>query len=298
MNYTEIQQSPAPFNSNFKQANTIPMTLVDLKEKHIIPVYAKDNEIAISHFEFMAFSYKALFELFPDKNIDFPEVKVSHPIHGRIPEAREKKPSELLEHEKTLYYERLIFLTKIPGFTATINGEPMDLVFGGVKSFTNDNLHGKHSRQHFKIFLGYQVHVCSNMCVSSDMGVMSLEVFSVDEIQNAVKELFGAFEHEIALKSLRKLNDVTLSQQEFEQYIGKVRLHYYNPVFSQKDWLGDQQMGQVTKGYFTNPNFAANHDGSISLWNVYNLMTEANKSSYIDRFIPKAMQISNMLSLA
>ena len=30
----------------------------------------------------------------------------------------------------------------------------------------------------------------------------------------------------------------------------------------------------------------------------YNLMTEANKSSYIDRFIPKAMQISNMLSLA
>jgi len=130
------------------------------------------------------------------------------------------------------------------------------------------------------------------------MGVMSLEVFSVDEIQNAVKELFGAFEHEIALKSLQKLNDVTLSQQEFEQYIGKVRLHYYNPVFSQKDWLGDQQMGQVTKGYFTNPNFAANHDGSISLWNVYNLMTEANKSSYIDRFIPKAMQISNMLSLA
>lgn len=69
-------------------------------------------------------------------------------------------------------------------------------------------------------------------------------------------------------------------------------------MFSQKDSLGDQQMGQVTKGYFINPNFSANQDGSISLWNVYNLMTEANKSSYIDRFIPKAMQISNMLSLA
>ena len=104
--------------------------------------------------------------------------------------------------------------------------------------------------------------------------------------------------HEIALKSLHKLNDVTLSQQKFEQYIGKVRLHYYKPVFSEKDWLGDQQMGQVTKGNFTNPNFSANHDGSISLWNVYNFMTETNKSSYIDRFIPKAMQISNMLSLA
>lgn len=298
MNYTEIQQSPEPFNSNFIQANTIPMTLVDLKEKHIIPVFAKDNERAISHFEFMAFCYKALFQLFPDKHIDFPEVKVSHPIHGRIPEAREKKPGELLEHEKTLYYERLIFLTKIPGFTATINEKSMDLVFGGVKSFTNDNLHGKHSKQHFKIFLGYQVHVCSNMCVSSDMGVMSLEVFGVDEIQDAVKQLFGAFEHEIALRSLQKLNDVTLSQKEFEQYIGKVRLHHYNPMFSQKDWLGDQQMGQVTKGYFISPNFSSNHDGYISLWNVYNLMTEANKSSYIDRFIPKAMQISNMLSLA
>ena len=295
MNYKEIQQPTVPFNSNFIQANTIPMTLVELKEKHIIPVFAKDNERAISHFEFMAFCYKALFQLFPDKKIDFPEIKVSHPIQGRIPEAREKRPIELLEHEKTLYYERLIFLTKIPGFTANINGEPMDLVFGGVKSYATDNLYGKYSKQHFKIFLGYQVHVCSNMCVSSDMGVLSLEVFSSDEIINSVKELFGAFEHEIALQSLKKLNDVVLSQQEFEKYIGKVRLLYYNPELHQKDWLGDQQMGHVVKGYFNNSNFSSNTDGSISLWNVYNLMTEANKSSYIDRFIPKSMQIRNML---
>ena len=112
---------------------------------------------------------------------------------------------------------------------------------------------------------------------------------------NFVKELFGAFEHEIALQSLKKLNDVVLSQQEFEKYIGKVRLLYYNPELHQKDWLGDQQMGHVVKGYFNNSNFSSNTDGSISLWNVYNLMTEANKSSYIDRFIPKSMQIRNML---
>ncbi len=61
-----------------------------------------------------------------------------------------------------------------------------------------------------------------------------------------------------------------------------------------KDWLGDQQMSQVVKGYFNNPDFSASLDGSISLWNIYNLMKEANKNSYIDRFISRAKEIDNI----
>jgi hypothetical protein len=53
-------------------------------------------------------------------------------------------------------------------------------------------------------------------------------------------------------------------------------------------WLGDQQMGQVAKGYFESAEFGRRSDGSISLWNIYNLFTEANKSSYIDTFLERS----------
>lgn len=39
-----------------------------------------------------------------------PTVRLSHPITGRIPEAKDKPARELLEHEKTLFYERMAFL--------------------------------------------------------------------------------------------------------------------------------------------------------------------------------------------
>jgi len=72
---------------------------------------------------------------------------------------------------------------------------------------------------------------------------------------------------------------------------------YLDPKIDSKDWLGDQQMSQVVKGYFNNPDFSASLNGRISLWNIYNLMTESNKSSYIDRFIPRTIEIDNVLKL-
>ena len=37
----------------------------------------------------------------------------------------------------------------------------------------------------------------------------------------------------------------------------------------------------------SNEHFASKQDGSISLWNLYNLLTEANKSSYVDTFLDR-----------
>ena len=46
--------------------------------------------------------------------------------------------------------------------------------------------------------------------------------------------------------------------------------------------LNDNQIGTVVKNYYQDDNFNRNEDGSINLWRLYNLFTEANKSSYID----------------
>ncbi|MBK6571032.1 MAG: DUF3871 family protein [Saprospiraceae bacterium] len=61
--------------------------------------------------------------------------------------------------------------------------------------------------------------------------------------------------------------------------------------------ITDSQLSSVTKGYYSDPHFS-NNQGNISLWNLYNLLTEANKSSYIDGFLDRgvnAQRISNEL---
>jgi len=43
----------------------------------------------------------------------------------------------------------------------------------------------------------------------------------------------------------------------------------------------------VCKDYYRDESFCRNLDGTISLWQLYNLHTGANKSTYIDSFLDR-----------
>src|ERR1019366_8732189 len=111
----------------FIQANTIGVTLEEMKNEHIIPVYIKDNEVLISHTDFIEATLQIAAEVFSEEMILKPNIRVSHPIKGRIPEAKNKPAGELLDHEKTLYYERMMFCLEIPSISDDINGNKLSL---------------------------------------------------------------------------------------------------------------------------------------------------------------------------
>src|SRR6202162_1480904 len=127
----------------FIQANTIGVTLEEIKNEHIIPVYIKDNEVLISHTDFIEATMQIATEVFPDETILKPNIRVSHPIKGRIPEAKNKPANVLLDHEKTLYYERMMFCLEVPTICDDINGNKLSLTIGGVKAFNLDTLYSK-----------------------------------------------------------------------------------------------------------------------------------------------------------
>ncbi|WP_367916034.1 DUF3871 family protein, partial [Leadbetterella sp. DM7] len=153
----------------FIVANTSPMSLFELEHEHIIPVFVKDNEPVISHQDFINCVQEVSGQVFPHETILRPSIRVSHPIKGRIPEAKDKPAKELLEHEKTIYYERMAFVLEIPSISSTINGNKLNLTIGGIKAYNLDNLYNrKGSDEHFKVFIGFQNKVCCNMCIWSD----------------------------------------------------------------------------------------------------------------------------------
>jgi hypothetical protein len=60
--------------------------------------------------------------------------------------------------------------------------------------------------------------------------------------------------------------------------------------------FGDGQLNIIARNYYQDKSFCRNDDGSINLWKVYNLFTEANKTSYIDTYLDRSVNATNFLN--
>ena len=140
-------------NNKFIEANTQEVSLSHLRQDCVIPVFAKDNESTIPHFEFISAVRSITQELFPEGTVMMPNIRTSHVIKGRIPSAIGKPAKELLEHEKTLYYAKMAFMVEIPHVHIYINNQKLNLTVGGVRSYSEQNLFSKKSIEKFKIFI-------------------------------------------------------------------------------------------------------------------------------------------------
>ena len=119
--FSTYTSSPLRLNKTpIIEANTIDVKLQHLKSDCTIPVFAKDNERTISHQEFIESAMEAIESVFGMNTFLQPEIRVSHTIKGRTPDAIHKSANELMDHEKTIYYERMAFAIELQGFTKDI----------------------------------------------------------------------------------------------------------------------------------------------------------------------------------
>ncbi|QNM85983.1 DUF3871 family protein [Polaribacter pectinis] len=277
---TIIQKS----SSKFIEANTKEVSLEHLQNECIIPVFAKDNECTISHYEFIDATKEIAKNYFKVNSIN-PSIRISHQIKGRIPSAIGKPVKELLEHEKTTYYERMAFMIEIPNKQIVVNNQILNLSVGGVRAYNQENLFSKKSIEKFKVFIGFKNTVCTNLCVATDGLNSEIRVSSIQELQEAIHNLINNYNQDRHLGNMEKLSKYSFSEKQFAHFVGKMRMyHFLSKIEKQGKFpiqLTDSQIGSVVKDYFNDENFRRS-DNQISLWNVYNLFTEANKSSYID----------------
>ena len=283
----------------FIEANTKEVSMVHLKNECIVPVFSKDNEITISHPNFIETVWEAANRVFPNESIELPEIRVSHIIKGRTPEAIHKPVKDLLEEDKTIYYERMMFCFEIPSVHEDINGNRLNLTIGGVRAYNHENLYSKKGMEKFKIFIGFKNMVCCNMCVSTDGFKSELKVMDVHGLLNAAMQLFQEYNAAKHLYYMGAFKDSYMTEHQFAQFLGKCRLYQYLPVEQKKMLpqmlMTDTQIGIVAKSFYHDENFSTiEHGNEISMWNVYNLFTGANKSSYIDNFLDRAYNATQL----
>ena len=286
-----------PTSVNFLEANTNAITLQELTEQCVVPTWA-NQELTISHQDFINTVHDAACNVFAGETINNPEIRVSHIVRGRTANSLHKRTSELLESEKTQFYQRLAFAFTIPSLHECIDGQRLELCIGGVRNYSDLNLYrANRGMEKFAIFIGWRVNVCSNQVLTGDGVRLNIEVMSLHDLYKAVLDLFYNFNLEKDIQLLHSLTQTRLTESQFAQIVGRMRLYQALPSYLQREipklLITDSQINNVCRDYYNNPNFG-HKDNTISLFDFHNLLTEANKSSYIDSYVQRGINATEI----
>ena len=283
--------------NHFIEANTMEIDLQHLQSDCIVPVFSKDNELTISHNAFIETVWEAANTFFTGETIDEPDIRVSHIVKGRIPEAVHKPANQLLESDKTQYFERMMFCFEVPTIYETVEGNKLTLSIGGVRAYNQMNLYSKKTVERFKVFVGFKNMVCCNLCVYTDGYLGNLEVSSTNDLFRSVLEMFNHYDPAKHIHLMRTLGNSYLTEHQFAQILGKMRLYQCLPQGYQKSiprlLITDTQINSVAKAYIQDENFGG-FGSDLSMWRFYNLLTGANKSSYIDSFLDRSLNATEV----
>ena len=282
---------------SFLDANTNSITLEELTNSCVVPTWG-NQELTISHQDFISCVCDAAKDFYQGESVNTPEIRVSHIVRGRTPDALGKKASELLECEKTQFYQRLAFAFTIPTIYETLNGQRLELCVGGVRNYNDLNLYRTtKGAEKFSVFVGWRVRICSNQILTGDGVRLSMEVMSVRDIYKNVMDLFSSFIPARDLHLMQTLSNTYLTETQFAQIIGRMRMYQALPNNVLRGiprlLITDSQINSVCRDYYHNETFGVK-DNQISLFDFHNLLTQSNKNSYIDSYLQRAVNATEV----
>ena len=71
--------------------------------------------------------------------------------------------------------------------------------------------------------------VCCNMCVSTDGYKSEIRAMSLGELYRAAIGLFQSYSMDNHIQQMRRLQDYSISEAQFAQFLGKSRMYQYLP---------------------------------------------------------------------
>ena len=282
---------------NFLEANTEAITIEELESKCVVPTWA-NMESTIAHQDFINCVHEAAKDFYHGESVTAPDVRVSHIVRSRVPSAAGKKASELLECEKTQFYQRLAFAFTIPTIWETVRGEKLELCVGGVRNYSDLNLYrASKGLEKFSVFVGWRVVICSNQVLTGDGVKFNMEVSNINELYRNVLELLHSFNPAKDIHLLHALSETYLTETQFAQVVGRMRMFQALPSAQQKRMpqllITDSQINSVCRDFYRSEHFGMK-DNAISLFDFHNLLTESNKSSYVDTYLHRAVNATEV----
>lgn len=149
----------------------------------------------------------------------------------------------------------------------------------------------------FSVFVGWRVRICSNQVLTGEGVKFNIEVTNTSELYRHVLELFHSFNPAKEIHLLQSLSDTYLTETQFAQVVGRMRMYQALSPGRQKQiprlLITDSQINSVCRDFYNSEHFGVK-DNAISLFDFHNLLTESNKSSYIDTYLNRAVNATEV----
>lgn len=284
----------------FIEGNTDSISLSDLKTKCIIPTFGMTNELTLSHQDIAEGIYNAAAEKYGENNLSLMEFRVSHPISGRTPDAIHKKTNELLDHEKTLFYQRIAACLTVKNKSGILCGQDTDFTIGFVRSYHTTNLYGSKVPEKITLFCGTRVKVCSNMCLTVNGLRDNIECLTAADVLQNTTELLDSYQAhaEQDNEQLEGLGQTRINTSDFCRLIGRLRLFQALSVQEQHELppmlLGDALCNEATRLFVSSQWGLKEGQDSISCFELLQCFNEACKQSYIHNWMPKNLNCTEL----
>lgn len=294
---SEVEVIKNDAHPNFIEANTQEVSFLDLA-KDYVPSFG-DSSLTIPHCSFINTVKDSATKIFGE--LSDVEIRVSHPIVGRKPEAIYKSKDELVEDDTTIFFQRMCFLFRCKNVQREINGQTVNLVVGGVRSYHEDKLYGKKTPEKFTIFAGYFLRVCSNGMITGDGNSGVFEALSTSDITEKAINLFVSYneKRERELQLLQDLWNVKLTESDVCKIFGRLRLYDALSPQERRELglpnieFGDQVARVAIRNYLYNENFGRTV-GDLNCWNLMQWFNEGAKGSYINDWITRNQNCTDL----
>ena len=120
-----------------------------------------------------------------------------------------------------------------------------------------------------------------------------MKVTSLNQLKACIRTLLEHYNTNFHIHELKQLINYSISELQFATLVGKCRIYNFLPTTMKKQipplLFGDTQMAIVCKDYYKDSSTCKDGTGDINLWALYNLFTNANKSTYIDNFLDRSV---------
>ena len=117
------------------------------------------------------------------------------------------------------------------------------------------------------------------------------------DLFRGVMDLFSKYDANKHLRFMQEFQKYSLTEHQFAQFLGKSRMYQCLPSKEKRMLpnmeMTDSQINTIARNYYIDENFAK-EGNRISMWRVYNLLTGANKSSYIDNFLDRSLNATQL----
>ncbi len=205
------------------------------------------------------------------------------------------------------YYDKIAFLIEVPSVHYKIGKHEISLSIGCLHAYPDhpNALSFVRNTGLFQLLVGFNVYVCTNLHYSTEGIQFEVKAETVKELEQEVHRLIGAFDLEKSRKELENWKSTSAPFSNVEALLMRMRRRSSrrlpqdflnrNPersvqldalnVLRQRHPLTPEQIAQMREAAVNDPNFSRESRDRISLWHLYNLITEVLKDAPFGKFL-------------